>query len=110
MRKYYDSPIEFIVESMSKQIATEIDGAVFKAVQPYAVNVDEKKLAQALSQDKERYQEAYEKGARDSRMTGTWIVYDDFPESKHCSVCHWSFLRTDTKWDFCPNCGCYMEQ
>lgn len=109
MRPIYDSPIEIITNSIANQIAMEYDGQVIKAVQKVFVDVDKHKLEQALTQDKARYEEAYRKGQQDSRMTGRWVEYEDRPEEKWCSVCNWSYLKTDSKWDFCPNCGCYME-
>ena len=109
MLNKYDSPIDIITNSIASRIAMEFDGQVLKAVQKYFVDVDKQKLEQALTQDKSRYEEAYRKGVIDSKMTGRWVVYEDFPDEKYCSVCNWSFVRTDHKWDFCPNCGSYME-
>ena len=106
MRPIYDSPINILSANIANQIAMELDGQVLKAVQKVFVDVDKQKLEQALTQDKARYEEAYRKGQQDSRMTGKWLYIEDNPQQKYCSICHWSFLRTDSMWDFCPNCGC----
>ena len=109
MLNRYDSPIEFITNNIASQIAIELDGQVVKAAQKYFVDVDKTKLEQALKQDKSRYEEAYRQGVVDSKMIGRWIVYEDYPNEKYCSVCNWNFIQTDHKWDFCPNCGSYMD-
>ena len=109
MKFIYDSPISIITENIANQVAMEFDGQVLKAVQKNFVDVDKQKLEQELIQDKARYEEAYRQGQKDSRMTGKWLEIEENPQEKYCSVCLWSFLRTDHKWDFCPNCGCYME-
>ena len=108
MLNKYDSPIEIVTNSIATQLAEQLDGQVLKAVQQYFVDVDKKKLEQALTQDKARYEEAYRRGIIDSKVKGAWIEDEDRPYEKWCSVCWWSFLKTDHKWDVCPNCGCYM--
>lgn len=59
----YDSPIEFhFVQQIATEIVKQTDEAVMKAVMNTGINIDQKKLVEALQQDKERYDDAYQKG------------------------------------------------
>lgn len=59
----YDSPIVFnFVQQIATEIAKQTDESVMKAVMNTGINIDQKKLVEALQQDKERYDDAYQKG------------------------------------------------
>ena len=58
----YDSFISVVTEKLSRNISETIDDGVYKAVLNYGINIDKKKLFQALLHDKKRYTEAYRKG------------------------------------------------
>ena len=108
MKDIYDSPIEFITEQMATNIAEEFDGQVVKAVQKYYIDVDNDKLAEILTADKKRYDEAYRRGMADSRAHGKWIEDEYFPQMT-CSECGMVWGDVNRKADFCPNCGAMMS-
>ena len=50
-------------------------------------------------------------GQWEDRENPQWRAY----EIRHCSVCGWSIHKTklrnaDLKWNYCPNCGCRMDE
>ena len=59
----YDSPIVVnIIDTMAKQIATNIDNSVVNVIHKAGIDIDKDKLVSAMKQDKERYEEAYRRG------------------------------------------------
>ncbi len=62
LQNCYDSPIDAIVKNMEIQAAQAFDNEVIRAVHEVGISVDKDKLAQALQQDRKRYEEAYRKG------------------------------------------------
>lgn len=102
----YDSTMRLIFqkqEEIAKDIANQVDNAVYKAVHKIGVDIDKDKLVQALTQDKERYVEAYRNGykAREADII-------------HCRDCkyfvikeHWAEITGGIKIlcaDNCPTC------
>ncbi len=70
----YKSPVELI----TKQMNTQIEDYVFKAIQEVAVNIDKEELIRALEYDRGQY----DKGYRDGLNANKWIsVEDRLPES-----------------------------
>ena len=121
MRDFYDSPISILTEQLSNQLAFELDNTVYKTVLPYCVDVDKNKLIQALTQDAERYREAYKKGYFDAKKKGKWIEYPESLEYEDvycddqivCSNCHHVFNIIDNcteEFDYCPHCGADMTE
>ena len=62
----YDSPIELIVDEMSKQVADQVDDmtakALIKFTQRMGIDVDKDKMLDILYADQRRYRDAYRKG------------------------------------------------
>ena len=58
----YDSPFDVVLSDITTQISNQIDDMCVKAVQRVGINADKKKLLDALTQDSERYREAYNRG------------------------------------------------
>ena len=79
----YDSPLIIsYFERMATDIAKFTDDGVMKAVVEAGFDIDKDKLVQALSQDKERYSDAYRKG-----YTEGYKKWDD--EIVRCIHCKW---------------------
>ena len=110
----YDSPIELnFMKNALPSITSSLDSAVLKCVQHYAVGVDEQKLKQALTQDKERYEEAYSRGVLSTKKEGRWKLYDEDDNAWMCDECGDIQTITDgtphqNGWIFCPHCGALL--
>ena len=61
----YKSPIEVIY----RDLQTQMEGDVFRAVQSYDINVDKDKLIHALAYDRGQYKEGYIDGYADAMAT-----------------------------------------
>ena len=59
---YYDSPINLLTTHIDTQIADEC----MRITQKYDLDIDEKKLIQAITADSDRYREAYRNGYSDA--------------------------------------------
>lgn len=71
----YESPIEII----QKQMVTNFENQVFKAVQEVGVLVDKDELVKALQYDREQYEKGYADGLL--HRADEWISVDErFPE------------------------------
>ena len=69
----YDSPMRLIFqkqEEITKDFANHVDEVTYKAIHNVGVDIDKDKLIQALTQDKQRYEEAYRNGynAREAEL------------------------------------------
>lgn len=107
----YKSPIE-IVEDIQEKVTVSMENNVVRAVQAVGINIDKHELIAALTQDKSRYEAAYEQGKRDAVKHGRWIEIEDEIITGKCSVCGWDaiFAETDVVgMPYCPNCGAYMK-
>lgn len=109
MRDGYDTPLTTYITKVQAEVAKETDDQVLKAVWKLGINVDKDKLVQALTADKERYNEAYRKGYSDAKAHGYWILWGYNNENMQCSVCGASWGSVNREADFCPNCGCMMD-
>ena len=115
-RPQYDSPIELnFMKNIVPTITSSLDSAVIKTVQQYDVGVDKVKLKQALTQDKERYQQAYSRGVLSAKKQGRWKLYDEADNVWMCDEC--GELQTitegtpfDNGWIFCPHCGALLTE
>ena len=58
----YDSPITMVTSEVYRKWGERIDELVMHAVNEIGVDIDKDKLVAALTQDKERYEEAYQRG------------------------------------------------
>lgn len=61
---YYDSPINLAVSEASK-IEHDIAKDCIRIATKYSIDIDEKKLIEAITADRERYEEAYRRGYKD---------------------------------------------
>lgn len=61
LQECYDSPLDIITQ-MANQLMADMENGVVKAVNNVGINIDKEKLAQALQQDRARYEEAYRRG------------------------------------------------
>lgn len=58
-------------------------------------------------QKEQAYMQGYEDGQKSRK--GKWIYHTYIPHRKYCSCCK-KDSPYDKFWDFCPNCGCCMEE
>ena len=58
----YDSPFGIVISDITTQIARNMDDMCWKAVQRVGINADKETLVKALTQDAERYREAFRRG------------------------------------------------
>ena len=63
---YYDSPINVAVSEASK-IEQDIANDCIRIATKYSIDIDEKKLIEAITADRERYEEAYRRGYKDGQ-------------------------------------------
>lgn len=63
---YYDSPINLAVSEASK-IEQDIANDCIRIATKYSIDIDEKKLIEAITADHERYEEAYRHGYEDGK-------------------------------------------
>ena len=66
----YDSPISIIMSDMKYKIDEQIGQAIVTVSQKAGIDVDKEKLLKILTNDKQRYEDAYERGykARDNAI------------------------------------------
>lgn len=60
----YQSPIEII----SKQMRTELENDVYKAILDYGIDIDKDELIKALAYDRDQYDKGYNDGIRDGKI------------------------------------------
>lgn len=60
----YDSPIHTIVHTTDRNLGLEMDNMVMQKTVELGIDIDKDKLVAALTQDKERYEDAYQRGYR----------------------------------------------
>ncbi len=87
----YQSPIEII----TKQMRTQFEDNVFKAIQDYGIVVDKEELLKALQYDRGQYEKGYSDGLLASR--DEWISVDERLPEKHKNVLTFAdgVIRTD---------------
>lgn len=66
----YDSPISIIMSDMKYKIDEQIEQAIVTVSQKAGIDIDKEKLLKILTNDKQRYEDAYERGykARDNAI------------------------------------------
>ena len=66
----YDSPISIIMSDMKYKIDEQIGQAIVTVSQKAGIDIDKEKLLKILTNDKQRYEDAYERGykARDNAI------------------------------------------
>ena len=80
----YKSPVELI----TKQMNTQIEDYVFKAIQEVVVNIDKEELIRALEYDRGQY----DKGYRDGLNANKWIsVEDKLPDNEDYVLCWYEY-------------------
>ena len=62
IRDLYDCPISTQINQVETMLNKAYEDNVLRVVQQVAVNIDKEGLLKALNQDRERYEEAYQKG------------------------------------------------
>lgn len=60
----YDSPISIIMSDMKYKIDEQIEQAIVTVSQKAGIDIDKEKLLKILTNDKQRYEDAYERGYR----------------------------------------------
>jgi hypothetical protein len=65
----YKSPVELIV----KQMNTQVEEHILKAIQEVAVDVDKEELIKALQYDRNQYEQGY----IDGKLENKWISVND---------------------------------
>lgn len=107
----YKSPIE-IVQAIQEKATVSMEDNIVRAVQAVGINIDKHELIAALTQDKSRYEAAYEQGKRDAVKHGHWIEEGYRNGEIVCSNCGepcatFSMLKPRDR--FCKWCGARME-
>ena len=78
---FYDSPLTAIfskVDEIIQEKAKQLDDQCYQAVTNAGISVDRDKLVEALKQDKQRYQEAYNRGYRDALTRVSEVLTEAF--------------------------------
>lgn len=110
----YVSPIA--VEIARKQ-ESDLEKAIYTALETYNITVDKDELLKALSYDRNQYEAGYKAGykaAQGEQRLGTWIVHGIYARCSECEETGGTILNGDkpepflTK--FCPNCGAKMRK
>ena len=82
----YQSPIEII----TKQIRTQFEDNVFKAIQDYGILVDKEELIKALQYDRGQYEKGYADGMLAQKSE--WIsVEERLPEDYGEVICYTAY-------------------
>lgn len=91
----YKSPIEII----QKQMRTQFEDNVYKAIQDYGIVVDKDELVKALKFDRGQYELGYRDGCR-CRHEGIWFSVDDIlPEEDQCVLVYAKGVITTLDYD-----------
>lgn len=112
----WESPIQVAVERISNELN---DALVVEIKQRIGVDIDEKKLLDALAYSHQSWLDGYAAGQKDAVKHGYWIIGDwhksdgVYPnQGKKCSHCFRTAHITDVPWDstYCPWCGAKMDE
>ena len=104
-----------IIEIIQKDLQTQIDGAVVKAVQEVGITIDKERLKRALYDAKAFYEEGYRDGmaANPPVVHGEWVFidHDETGYQVQCSHCKTVFVfpSKDQRTKHCPECGAKMD-
>jgi len=95
----YKSPIELFLGRIRMELDSQVEGAVYRAVQDINVKVDKEELIKALAYDRQQYQKGYKDGfgaaqknnvlCRDCRHYWAYPEPDDFDglcQIRHCQT------------------------
>ena len=98
----YQSPIEII----TRQMRTQFEDNVFKAIQDYGIVVDKEELLKALQYDRGQYEKGFADGMLVSK--DEWISVEERLPDKHGKYlvyrkCHCVLVGSGI-WE---QCGCY---
>ena len=63
----YECPIQEQIGQLKTMMANEHDKMLIKAVQEVGIEIDQEALVQAIHNDRQRYEEAYERGYSDCK-------------------------------------------